>query len=182
MQQHIARFKELSPSKNELALRENVPVEAYEYVAAKTIFTLMSGDEHSRGGTARPAAKGPRGSTIYIVETPPGNGPKLHAHMRTFETFVCLEGRYRFIFGAGGEHATIIERFDLISVPRGVNRSFENIGTELARMLVIIQGDDGDALNDVLMQPEQAAHISKTWGAEALAGMERLGMRFDGDV
>lgn len=182
MQQHIARFKDLTPSKNELALREDVPVEAYEYVAAKTIFTLLSGDEQGRGGTARAAAKGPTGSTVYIVETPPGNGPKLHAHMRTIETFVCLQGRYRFRFGERGCHETIIEPFDLISVPRGVNRGFENVGDELARMLVIIQGDDGDALNDVLMQPEQAEHIGKTWGADVLAGMERLGMRFDGDA
>jgi hypothetical protein len=42
MQRHIARFSELTPSKNELAGRENVPVEAYEYVAATTIFTLDS--------------------------------------------------------------------------------------------------------------------------------------------
>lgn len=182
MEKRIARLDDLTPNKAEFAERAGVPQEAYEFVAAKDIFLLMAKPKPAEKQNSAPAVEGPDGASIYVVGTPPNDGPALHAHMTTYETFMPLSGRYRFDYGRDGKHNVVINPFELISVPPGVIRKFTNIEDYESRMLVIIQGEDENALNDIIMPPSVGEEIAQRWGRETTAKIEELGMLFTADA
>jgi quercetin dioxygenase-like cupin family protein len=91
-----------------------------------------------QGRSAGAPVKGPRGLIVSVAECEPGNGPGLHRHLNTVENFFCLSGRFEIAWGDHGEHALVLETLDMISVPRGENRSFRNVSNELGRLLVMI--------------------------------------------
>ena len=75
---------------------------------------------------------------VHIADTPgfnigaAGQPPKcrnsLHAH-RTAEVFFVLSGRWRFFWGARGDDGEVVlEEGDVINIPTGIFRGFENIG------------------------------------------------------
>ena len=77
---------------------------------------------------------------VHIADTPgfnigaAGQPPKcrnsLHAH-RTAEVFFVLSGRWRFFWGATGRDGEVVlEEGDVINIPTGIFRGFENIGTD----------------------------------------------------
>jgi uncharacterized RmlC-like cupin family protein len=178
MEQHVARFKALEPNKDEYVERIGIPVAAYEYVAAKNIYYMQGEVQDDVGGNSRPALAGDAGTSIFIVDCPPGDGPTLHAHMNTRESFMPLTGPFEIIFGDTGEHSLVLDPLDMIAVPPGVTRAFKNIGPRDAQMLAVVQGAPGEAMNDIQLTPAIAAEIAAQWGQEAVAGLERLGMTF----
>ncbi len=182
MEKRIARLGDLTPNKAEFAERGGVPQEAYEFVAAKDIFLLMAKPKPAEKQNSKPAVEGPDGASVYVVGTPPGDGPALHAHMTTYETFMPLTGRYRFDYGRDGKHNVVLNPFELISVPPGVIRRFENVEDYESRMLVIIQGEDENALNDIIMPPSVGEEIAERWGPETTAKIEEMGMLFNADA
>ena len=183
MEKRIARVDRLKPNKAEFLERSGLPPEAYEHISAKSIFLLMAKPKEASKSNSQPAIDGPAGASIYVVETPAKDGPVLHAHMRTWETFMPLTGRYRFDYGRDGKHAVIVEPFELISVPPGVIRKFTNVEDHTARMMVIIQGeDDGAALNDITMPPSVGEEIARRWGGTSRATLESMGYSFDADL
>jgi mannose-6-phosphate isomerase-like protein (cupin superfamily) len=89
---------------------------------------------------------------VHIEETPgfnigaAGQPPKcrnsLHSH-RTAEVFFVLSGRWRFFWGnEGRDGAVVLEKGDVINIPTGIFRGFENIGTDYAMIMAILGGDD----------------------------------------
>ncbi len=89
---------------------------------------------------------------VHITETPgfnigaAGQPPKcrnsLHSH-RTAEVFLVLSGRWRFFWGnEGKDGAVVLEKGDVINIPTGIFRGFENIGTDYAMIMAILGGDD----------------------------------------
>jgi mannose-6-phosphate isomerase-like protein (cupin superfamily) len=183
IEHRIARVDDLTANKAEFAARLGIPVEAYEYVAAKSIFLLMAKPKPAEKQNSQPAIEGPAGTSFYVVETPPGDGSLPHAHMRTWESFMPQTGRYRFDYGRGARHSVTIEPHELFSVPPGVIRCFTNIEDHDARMFVFIQGEnDADALADVIFPPEIGEEIVQRWGDDVLAKMKTLGFGFDADV
>ena len=174
----IARFKDLVPNVKEYARKTGVHEDAYRYVAVQEIFYLLGASNKNVAAATAPAIEGPKGAAVYIVGTPPGDGPTLHAHMRTWETFVVLSGRYEFAAGDYGQYTVILEPFDMFSCPPGVTRSFTNVSDQPANLLVVIQGET-EALDDIALAPEYGETVAKLWGAEAKAGLERVGMAFD---
>ena len=46
---------------------------------------------------------------------------------------MCLSSRFEIAWGDRGEHTLVLDPLDMISVPRGENRSFRNIGNETGR-------------------------------------------------
>ena len=89
---------------------------------------------------------------VHIADTPgfnigaAGQPPKcrnsLHAH-RTAEVFFVLSGRWRFFWGASGDDGEVVlEVGDVINIPTGIFRGFENIGTDYGMIMAILGGDD----------------------------------------
>lgn len=183
LEKRIARVDDLTANKAEFVERLGIPIEAYEYVAAQSIYLLMAKPKPAEKQNSQPAIEGPAGASFYVVETPPGDGSLPHAHMRTWESFMPQTGRYRIDYGRDARHSVTIEPFELLSVPPGIIRCFTNIEDHDARMFVIIQGeDDAAALNDVIFPPEIGEEIVRRWGDDVLAKMETLGFGFDADL
>src|SRR4029078_8421054 len=142
--QHIEaptpRFKNLKTYQTQNFEAHNIPPGAVEKVTARKVFPVMApADYHGRSAGA--PVKGPRGLIVSISECEPNNGPGLHRHLNTVENFFCLKGRFEISWGDEGQHKTILEENDMISVPRGENRMFFNIGNEVGRLLVMIGAD-----------------------------------------
>lgn len=179
MRARLARYADLRPNSLEYLAREGIPVEAYELLAAKQIFCVMAGPKPNDQATTPPAISGPAGFAMFIVETPPGNGPALHAHMHTVETFMCLSGRYRINYGTTGQHSLELGPLDTVSIPRGCMRQFINIAEESSKLLVLIDEPPGRAaLNDVYVLPELGELIVERFGSQVKAALERVGNQF----
>ncbi len=89
---------------------------------------------------------------IHIRETPgfnigaAGQPPKcrnsLHVH-RTAEVFFVLSGRWRFFWGRFGKAGEVtLTEGDIINIPTGIFRGFENIGTDYGMIMAILGGND----------------------------------------
>ena len=89
---------------------------------------------------------------VHITDTPgfnigaAGQPPKcrnsLHSH-RTAEVFFVLKGRWRFFWGRWGDAGEVVlEEGDIINLPTGIFRGFENIGTDYGMIMAILGGDD----------------------------------------
>jgi quercetin dioxygenase-like cupin family protein len=89
---------------------------------------------------------------VHIHETPgfnigaAGQPPKcrnsLHSH-RTAEVFFVLKGRWRFFWGRWGKAGEVVlEEGDIINIPTGIFRAFENVGTDYGMIMAILGGDD----------------------------------------
>lgn len=89
---------------------------------------------------------------VHITETPgfnigaAGQPPRcrnsLHTH-RTAEVFCVLSGRWRFFWGNTGEDGEVtLNEGDVINIPTGIFRGFENIGTDYGMIMAILGGDD----------------------------------------
>lgn len=89
---------------------------------------------------------------VHIRETPgfnigaAGQPPKcrnsLHSH-RTAEVFFVLKGRWRFFWGRWGTAGEVVlEEGDIINIPTGIFRGFENIGTDYGMIMAVLGGDD----------------------------------------
>ncbi len=177
MKERTARFSALKPYKSQLDDTRGIPAEAIQRVSANNVYPVMS----PKGWTGRNAiapVKGEPGMTVSIAECPPGDNPGLHIHTKATENFFCLNGRFRIEWGPDGEHHTILEQNDFISVPPGIYRNFVNLTDGTARLLAIIQTPQGDAEDEVVMPPSVRAELLEKFGAETLEKMGEIGMRF----
>lgn len=178
MEKRIARFKDLKPTKRDYnAANVGVPGEAYARVAADCLYKLLAPRGNKRSSAA-PAVYGEPGLEIAILDNPPGHGPRLHAHMRTYESFLCLTGRYEVAWGQGGKHTTILEPFDFIALPPRVFRQLTNITDSNALLLVTVQGSLKDTFNDVLMDPTIGEGIRKEYGDTVYRNFKNIGITF----
>jgi mannose-6-phosphate isomerase-like protein (cupin superfamily) len=71
----------------------------------------------------------------FESEVPAGDGPPLHAHEKEEEFFRVLEGH--FAFWCNGVRVELTEG-GVICVPRGAEHRFQNIGTSMGRLMVVI--------------------------------------------
>jgi uncharacterized RmlC-like cupin family protein len=179
MEQHISRFSRLRPQKAGALEQHGIPPEAYEMIAAREIFYVLGpkGVSTAVGGGVQPGAVGDPGLTVYLVRSPAGNGPMLHAHMRTREIFMPVTGRWEITWGDHGEHSTTLDPCDLIAVPRGVSRKFKNVSNAEALLLVMIQGEQG--FDDVAYTPAVGEEIARRFGAPVKAAFEKTGITFN---
>src|ERR1051325_2970180 len=137
MEARVARFKKLESYQKQNFDKHNIPPGAVEKVTARKVYPVMAPADY-QGRSAGAPVKGPRGLVVSIAECEPGNGPGLHRHLNAVENFLCLSGRFEIAWGDRGEHKLVLEPLDMISVPRGENRSFRNVSGETARLLVMI--------------------------------------------
>ena len=84
----------------------------------------------------------PHGFNIGAAGQPPKCRNSLHTH-RTAEVFFVLSGRWRFFWGRYGTAGEVVlEQGDIINIPTGIFRGFENIGTDYGMIMAVLGGDD----------------------------------------
>ena len=92
------------------------------------------------------------GFNIGAAGQPPFCRNSLHTH-RTAEVFFVLSGTWRFFWGRWGDAGEVtLQEGDIINIPTGIFRGFENIGTDYGMIMAILGGDD--AGGGVLWAPQ----------------------------
>jgi mannose-6-phosphate isomerase-like protein (cupin superfamily) len=82
------------------------------------------------------------GFNIGAAGQPPKCLNSLHSH-RTAEVFFVLTGRWRFFWGRwGAAGEVVLEEGDIINIPTGIFRGFENIGMDYGMIMSILGGND----------------------------------------
>ena len=135
MEKRVARFNKLQTYQQQNFATHGIPPGAVEKITARKVYPVMAPADY-QGRSAGAPVKGPRGLIVSIAECEPGNGPGLHRHLNTVENFMCLAGRFEIAWGDHGEHTLVLDPLDMISVPRGENRSFRNVSDVTGRLLV----------------------------------------------
>ena len=100
------------------------------------------------------------GFNIGAAGQPPRCRNSLHTHT-TAEVFFVLKGRWRFFWGRWGDTGEVtLEEGDLINIPTGMFRGFENIGTDYGMIMAVLGGNDAGGGVDWAPQviQEAAAH------------------------
>jgi len=178
MENRVARFKKLQTYQQQNLAAHNIPPGAVEKITARRVYPVMAPADY-QGRSAGAPVKGPRGLIVSIAECEPGNGPGLHRHLNTVENFLCLSGRFEIAWGDRGEHALVLEPLDMISVPRGENRSFRNVSNETGRLLVMIVPETTEQADPVSYAPSLAKEIESEYGKTALEGLQKIGFKFE---
>ncbi len=135
MEARIVRYGELVPCKTAF-------IDAHTPGSdQKENFTIIGGgvsespDQHVHIGI-------PHGFNIGAAGQPPKCRNSLHSH-RTAEVFFVLSGRWRFFWGRYGDAGEVtLEKGDIINIPTGIFRGFENIGDDYGMIMAILGGDD----------------------------------------
>jgi uncharacterized RmlC-like cupin family protein len=177
-----ARFADIEPQGNQFAEKLGIPLGAYQKMTAEEMKLLLSSEKLGGPFASEPAISDDQDMIVAIVKCSPGQGPYLHAHYNTYENFICLSGRFRIRWGDDGEHETFLDPLDVIAVPKGVVRTFENASDDDAYLMAFIRGDTPEDFDDVAMTPAAAADITEKYGADAKAKIEQIGWRFDAGV
>ena len=158
-----------------------LPDEIVEFMTADANYSYLAPAMEGRSIIQRYAALtgGDAGDAISVslAVCSPGNGPALHSHMNTVEAFFCLSSRFAIEWGPQGEESVVLEPWDFIHVPKGVARTFRNVGEEEGALLVIIQGQRGE-FDDVVNAPYVAEQLSERFGPGTVAELEASGRRF----
>jgi mannose-6-phosphate isomerase-like protein (cupin superfamily) len=178
MEGRVARFDKLQTYQRQNFDAHGIPPGAVEKITARRVYPVMAPADY-QGRSAGAPVKGPRGLIVSIAECEPGNGPGLHRHLNTVENFLCLSGRFEIAWGDHGEHALVLEPLDMISVPRGENRSFRNVSNETGRLLVMIVPETDEQADPIAYAPSLAREIESQYGKSALQGLERIGFKFE---
>lgn len=135
MEPRIVRYGDLRPCKTAF-------IDAHTPGSdQKENFTIIGGgvsesaDQHVHINEAH-------GFNIGAAGQPPKCRNSLHSH-RTAEVFFVLSGRWRFFWGRYGTAGEVtLERGDIINIPTGIFRGFENIGDDYGMIMAILGGDD----------------------------------------
>jgi len=172
----IARFKDLVPLPIQNAA---IPEKARDVVYARKLLSVigLDGDAASTPINAGAPIRGAAGMTMTLAVCPPGQGPGLHNHVQTYETFTVLKGRFEVTWNADGSGKAVLEQFDTISLPPGVCRAFRNVGTEEGILQVIITGGVHD-MSDIAFTPAARTQIEAVRPGLARE-FEKAGFTFD---
>ena len=176
METRVARFRQLQP----LAIQQNaaVPEAARDVVYARKLLSVIGLDGNSKTpiNSAAPIA-GAAGLTMTLAVCPPGQGPGLHAHRDTYETFTVLQGQFEITWNDQGENRVVLDVFDTISVPPGVCRAFRNVGRTEGILQVLITGGVHD-MNDIAFS-DKAAQAIEAAAPGALTHFKQAGFSFN---
>lgn len=176
----VTRFAALVPYKKDLKNTAGIPAEATEMLSAGSVYPLIVPDGHI--GRSRTAPMyGNQGLYISIAECAPGDdGPPPHAHSDTQESFFVLDGNWDIYSGFDNEFVVQAQPGDIVAMPNKVMRTFRNLGTVPARLLVIIQGPD--RMHDTVSFSRRiGAEIERRFGKETIAAYEKIRMTFDAE-
>lgn len=166
MMQRIVRFKELTRPENA------VPLMFIDSVLPghRRMNWAVIGDTASENPDFKPAITAPHRFQIGVFMCPPNSGPAWHTH-DYIELFMPLGGRWRFHWGSDPDgtedgHADL-EPFDMISLPPGTWRAFENISDKAAFCFAVLESHEVFAGKDPY------------WGTEVIRQAAALGFAAD---
>src|ERR1700733_1783982 len=162
MEKPVARFNKLQTYQTQNFAAHGIPPGAVEKITARRVYPVMAPADYQ----GRSAGE-------------PGNGPGLHRHLNTVENFMCLAGRFEIAWGDQGEHTLTLDPLDMISVPRGENRSFRNVSNETGRLLVMIVPETDEQADPISYAPSLAKEIENEYGKGALEGLQKVGFKFE---
>lgn len=179
MARRVARYRRLAPLPVQMDPR--IPQAARDVVYARKLLSVIGLDQAEGAGSGSPINAnapivGAGGITITLAVCPPGQGPSLHSHLATYETFTVLQGRFEVTWNDKGENRIELEQFDAISVPPGVCRAFRNIGDAEGVLQVIISGGVHDR-KDIDFADASAKQIEAA-GAGLLDAFKKVGFTF----
>lgn len=170
------RFAGLKPMSTAGKLAsQGVPQAALDIVFARNLMPVVLEATANPFGNASPIT-GAGGMSLHVSVCPPGQGPCLHCHHATYETFVCLDGKWEFSVGDKGQEKVVLEKWDTFSCPPGVYRGFRNIADRDSTLLTIISGP-ADARDDVSCPPIIADQL-KALGDKVLPAFDSI-VKFD---
>ncbi len=177
MDKRISRFRQLKPLPIQ---NDSIPEKARDVVYARKLLSVigLEGDQTPINSGA--PIVGAAGMTMTLAVCPPGQGPGLHNHVQTYETFTVLKGRFEVRWNDDGSARAVLEAFDTISVPPGVCRAFRNVGPEEGILQVIITGGVHD-MGDIAFTPQARQEIDAVQAGLA-AQFEQAGFSFDAGV
>ncbi len=179
MKSRIARFADVEPVKKKHLEDKGIPPEVLEMIMAKTTRNVMSPGPLPGQLSPKPAVEGGDAGVfrLGIATCPPNQGPGLHVHYRTHETFIAMTGRWEIQWGDHGEESIILEHMDLIAMPPKVTRRFINRSDQDAHLMVIIQGQR-EEFDDVDRVPQTAQAIADKYGQGMVDKLQSLGWKF----
>ena len=178
--ERTARYSDLEPM-NVPIDREIVSQDAMDVIFARKIMPVIMEKTKNPFGDSG-AIYGANGMTMNISVLPPSQGPCLHAHNATFETFIVLDGSITFHVGQPGEeeHLTL-NRWDSFSCPPEVYSGFNNASdTEQAVLLTVINGDP-NARDDVNVPPAITEQLRSAHGEPVVEEFRKLANLPDSD-
>ncbi len=180
MDKRVSKFRKLEP----LSIQKdaNIPIEGRDVVYARQLLSVIGLDPREGNTPINSGAPivGAGGITMTHAKCPPGQGPGLHNHINTYETFTVLEGQFAVSWNDDGSDTIILEKFDTISVPPGVCRSFKNSGKTDGLLQVIISGGVHD-MNDIAFTPAAADKIN-TVEPGLVDKFKQVGFKFNAGI
>jgi quercetin dioxygenase-like cupin family protein len=136
MSKRISRFGSLKP----LPIQNpSIPEKARDVVYSRKLLSVIGLDVETPINVDAPIV-GAAGMTMTLAVCPPGQGPGLHSHRQTYETFTVLKGRFEVSWNDDGAERAVLELYDTVSFPPGVCRAFRNVGDDEGILQVIITG------------------------------------------
>ena len=140
--------------------------DAMDVFYARKIMPIILDDTKNPFGEIAPIF-GAAGATMFISVMPPGQGPCLHSHNTTFETFMVLDGTIEYYVGEPIEQRVTLNKWDTFSCPPGVYRGFSNVGDTDAVQLTVLTGQ-GENRDDVSMPHSIAERVSRDHGEKVV--------------
>jgi quercetin dioxygenase-like cupin family protein len=173
MEKRVARFKELKP----LPIQQSdIPLEARDIVYARKLLSVIGLEDAQTPINAGAPIRDAAGMTMTLAVCPPGQGPGLHAHRQTYETFTVLKGKFEVTWNDDGSERAVLELFDTVSFPPGVCRAFRNIGEDEGILQVLITGGVHD-MTDIDFAEDAKRRIEAV-GRGLSKEFERAGFTF----
>lgn len=175
MEKRIARFGRLKPLPIQ---NEAIPEKARDVVYSRKLLSVIGLEENAQTPiNAEAPIRGAAGMTMTLAVCPPGQGPGLHSHRETYETFTVLKGEFEVRWNDDGAESALLRQFDTVSFPPGVCRAFRNAGSEEGILQVIITGGVHD-MADIAFSERAKREIEAVRPGLA-AEFEKVGFRFD---
>jgi quercetin dioxygenase-like cupin family protein len=178
MAARAAKFDDLVPYKQQHDASNGIPVGVVEKLTAHNVYPIMVPEAYTGRSSMAPIKAG-ENVVLAIAECPPGDGPGLHNHEITIESFLCLQGRFEITWGDEGENSMELGPLDFVSIPPGVSRAFRNISDETARLLAVIELADPTSNDRVAYAPSVADEVERDFGPETLARLKEIGFKFN---
>ena len=174
MRQRIARYRNLKP----LPIQNSaIPEKARDVVYSRKLLSVIGLEDASTPINTGAPIIGAAGMTMTLAACPPGQGPGLHAHRQTYETFTVLKGRFEVTWNDDGSGRALLDLYDTVSFPPGVCRAFRNIGEDEGILQVLITGGVHD-MTDIAFSEDARARIEAV-GRGLSKEFEKAGFAFN---
>jgi quercetin dioxygenase-like cupin family protein len=176
IERRISRFDKLREMTTREQELKGISQDAVDIIFARKIMPVILDQTKNPFGSYAPIYGAAR-TTMFISIMPPGQGPCLHSHNDTYETFIVLQGSIEYYVGDPVAHRFTLNKWDAFSCPPRVYRGFRNVGNGEAVLLTVITGVD-EGRDDVSMPDTVAQQVRREHSDEVLDSFKRV-FRFD---